>query len=208
MSIAQMVLISPKAKRIHLQRFLLSKFVHFKEKTELRDLCCLFENQLWLERKCLSDPVFCQKFGRDLESLSVILSEINFRQETTVRAIDRFSTRLQRELPELVLPKRNYLEAFKRLNGSFSLKDSKPLGRLKSTIPPKSRIGIGYRDKGSARDVAKDGSPSWQEVAAHRGPLYHKGKKYENLQDSETVAGRVLKDLERILRSGEGSEIP
>lgn len=26
-------------------------------------------------------------------------------------------------------------------------------------------IGVGYRDKGTARDVSNDGSPSWQEVA-------------------------------------------
>lgn len=197
--IAQMVLISPKAKRIHLQRFLLSKFVHFKERLDLRDLCCLFENQLWLERKCQADVIFCQKFGKDLESLSVLLSEINFRSKITNRALDRFSRRLSSDLPDLVLPKRNYNEAFKRLNGLFSLKDPMPSGRLKKTVPPKSRIGIGYRDKGSARDVAKDGSPSWQEVAAHRGPLYHKGKKDETIPTRESTAEKFIKLVDGIL---------
>lgn len=29
---------------------------------------------------------------------------------------------------------------------------------------PRNRIGVGYRDKGSARDVSWDGTPSWQET--------------------------------------------
>jgi hypothetical protein len=38
-------------------------------------------------------------------------------------------------------------------------------------LPPKRIIGIGYRDKGTARDPAIDGSPSWQEVASQAGQL-------------------------------------
>jgi len=38
--------------------------------------------------------------------------------------------------------------------------------RLKKPPRPPNRIGVGYRDHGTARDVALDGSPSWQEVAA------------------------------------------
>jgi len=38
--------------------------------------------------------------------------------------------------------------------------------KLKKRPRPPNRIGVGYRDHGTARDVAFDGSPSWQEVAA------------------------------------------
>jgi len=31
--------------------------------------------------------------------------------------------------------------------------------------PPKRRIGVGYRDQGTRRNLAHDGSPAWQEVA-------------------------------------------
>lgn len=42
---------------------------------------------------------------------------------------------------------------------------------LKKKPRPSNRIGVGYRDHGTARDVAFDGSPSWQEVAvAHLPP--------------------------------------
>jgi hypothetical protein len=193
-----MVRISPKAKRIQLQRFLLSKFVNFKEELEMRDICCLFENQLWLERKCLSDSDFCKKFGRDLESLSIILQQINFRVETSDRAINKFSERIHDNLTSLILPKRNYLAAKKVNNGLYSLIDSRPQGVLKKSIPPKSRIGIGYRDKGSARDLAFDGSPTWQEVAAHRGPIYSTKGGKDDTQNSETVARHILRKFKEI----------
>lgn len=200
MSLAMMVRISPKAKRIYLQRFLLSKFVFFRKELELRDLCCLFENQLWLERKCLSDPDFNSKFGKSLEDLSILLKEINFKTGTTDRALDRFARRLRENLADLVLPKRNYKEASRRCNGLFTLVDSTPQGKAKKAVPPASRIGIGYRDKGSAKDIAKDGSPSWQEVATHRGPLYHNGKEIPNVQiDSaiDTIADTVYDSIRR-----------
>jgi len=37
---------------------------------------------------------------------------------------------------------------------------------LRKKPRPPNRIGVGYRDHGAARDVAYDGSPAWQEVAA------------------------------------------
>jgi hypothetical protein len=162
---------------------LLSKFVFFRKELELRDICCLFENQLWLEKKCQSDPEFAQKFGKSLEDLSILMKQFNFKTGTTDRAIDRFSKGIQQKLETLILPKRNYYEAKRIVNGQFSLQDSKPLGVAKKTVPPPVRIGKGYRDKGSARNLAKDGSPSWQEVATHLGPIYHKGKRIKNVQD-------------------------
>lgn len=205
--LAKMIRISPKVKRIYLQRFLLSKFVFHKEDLRIEDLCCLFENQLWLEKKCLADPDFSSKFGKDLESLSIILKEINFRTETTDRTIAKFTRRLQRILPAFILPRRNYPEAKKRCNGSFQLEDAKSQGKLKRQVPPKSYIGIGYRDKGSAKNVAKDGSPSWQEVATHRGPIYHKGKRYDNSNEnnerSSIPKGNILEELRRVLKQFE-----
>lgn len=42
-------------------------------------------------------------------------------------------------------------------------------GRLKRCQPPPVRyIGVGYRDKGTAKNNAVDGSPSWQVVASFR----------------------------------------
>lgn len=38
---------------------------------------------------------------------------------------------------------------------------------LRKSPPPERYIGVGYRDKGTARVVSEDGSPNWTQVAAH-----------------------------------------
>ena len=40
--------------------------------------------------------------------------------------------------------------------------------RLSQSPPPQRFIGVGYRDKGTARVDSIDGSPSWQDVAASK----------------------------------------
>lgn len=203
MNLSQVVKISPKAKRITLQRFLLSKVIYKKEEFSIRDLCCLFENQLWLEQKSLTDPDFQRNFGKDLESLSKILKEINFRIEFSEKALSRLSIRLKENLPEFYLPLRNLNTLEKVYNGLFQLKDSQSPGKLKKTIPPPVRIGKGYRDKGSAKDLAYDGSPGWQEVAASLGPIYHKGVPDEGIKTSEAIEPLASQFI-RIHREYEG----
>jgi hypothetical protein len=179
--IATMIRINPKIKRVFLQRYLVSKFCYRLEESTLGDLCCLFENQLWLEKKCLLDHQFATKFGKSLEDLSVIMKQINFQERLTNRAVRRFSLRLKENLGQFALPERNYKDAKRLCSGQFSLIGTKSPGISKRKLPPKTYIGKGYRDKGTVKDMAKDGSPSWQEVAMHRGPLYYKGR----LQDEE-----------------------
>jgi len=188
------VRISVKAKRVTLHRWLLARLKYDTEEFDLTDLCCLFENQLWLEKKVQTDPEFSSKFGKSLEDLSILLKEINFRMEFTSRALIRFRNKLI-DLEDFILPSRNYNSLKSSMRGLFSLEPSSALGKLKKSIPPTARIGKGYRDKGSARDLAYDGSPKWQEVAAHRGPIFNKGKPYEeNLQ-----VGRAAKLAQNIL---------
>jgi len=196
-----MIKISPRVKRIFLQRFLLSKFCYNLEDCELRDLCCIFENQLWLERKCQTDPEFAEKFGKSLEDLSIILKQINFRKEITQQALRRLSKRIKDQLRTFTLPKRNYKDGFKRCNGHFKLLDSFSPGVLKRELPPKTYVGKGYRDKGTVKNMAKDGSPSWQEVAMHRGPLYHKGRKID--EEADYPKGLIEPDEKRVIREWE-----
>lgn len=198
--ITQFVRISAKAKRITLQRWLLGRLVFDTEEFSLTDLCCLFENQLWLERKVQTDPDFNQKFGKSLEDLSIIMKEINFKMEYSDRALLRFRNKVK-EMEDFVLPSRNYFSLRPTMKGLFSLEPSSPMGKSLKQIPPKARIGIGYRDKGSARDLAYDGSPKWQEVAAHRGPLYKNGVPNEEIpsgRTTTTVASRFLEGLGKL----------
>lgn len=196
---AQMVRISPKAKRITLQRYLLSKLVFEVEEFELRDLCCLFENQLWLEDKCYKDEEFSQKFGKSLEDLSIILQNLNFRVEFTPKALLKFKHKVKETLFEFLFPRRNFKTVASKYSGLFQFKDAESMGVSKKKLKPVARIGKGYRDKGSARNPAVDGTPGWQEVAAHRGPIYHKGAFHEILQTHQTTKKSKARELlERI----------
>jgi hypothetical protein len=72
----------------------------------------------------------------------------------------------------------------------------------------KRYIGVGYKDKGSKRDLAKDASPNWQEVAAtsallsrekEEDPISYKIRTTDSPQ--KTILGELLdhktEDVER-----------
>lgn len=201
--ISSCVRISARAKRITLQRWLLGKICYETEEFNLTDLCTLFENQIWLERKVQTDPEFQSKFGKPLEDLSILLKEINFRMEYSDRALIQFRKRILENLKDFVLPKRNFSSLAPKLKGLFQLEPSSPLGKLIKSIPPTARIGKGYRDKGSARDLAYDGSPRWQEVAAHRGPLFKNGVPHEEELSSNRTAETTVQLLYGRTKRGE-----
>jgi len=168
------VTISRRAKRITLQRYLLAKILYEKEKFNIADLGALFENQLWLERKCGTEEDFKKKFGRSLEVLSELLKLINFRVQISEKAINGFRKKLlDSELKDFIFPRRNFQSIRTQYGKFYQL--SKEYSELYSKIRKVRevrRIGIGYRDKGTRKDPAKDGSPSWQEVALHEGEIY------------------------------------
>lgn len=160
---------SKKMKRVSLQRYLVSKMINEHDKIRERDLLCLFDNQLWLERKCLSDTDFSEKFGKSLEDLSIILKKANFSQGVSIQTLKRMSLELKENLSGFYVNLRNYSSFKRRFDGHYHLHTLGSSKESNKHIPPKRFIGIGYRDKGTARDLALDGSPSWQEVASSGG---------------------------------------
>lgn len=181
-----MVSISKLAKRITLQRSLCSKLVYEIKNFRLTDLYCIYENQLWLETKCEKDKQFQKKFGEDLAILSKLLKEINLFSHNGSNASRRVSEAIRHQLTTFLFPRINYTHINKLYKGYFHLKNYVPSGIENKFLPPKTFIGIGYRDKGSARNVALDGSPSWQEVSVHEGRIYSiRGEKNEKNSNSE-----------------------
>jgi hypothetical protein len=73
---------------------------------------------------------------------------------------------LKSNLEGFYYPRRNTLNQYRLCKGLFNVRAAAPQGRLVSQLPPQAYIGKGYRDKGTAKIPAEDGSPSWQEVAA------------------------------------------
>jgi len=150
-------------KRITLQRFLCSKIAYGESFSNI-ELAALFNNQLWLQKKCSTEADFQKKFGKDLESLAKILKETRIDLRSVSRAIKSLSRKLE-VLEDFNLPERNLSQLQLRLHNWVWLETSSPDGTERSRIPPKRYIGIGYTDKGSARKAWEDGSPSWQEMA-------------------------------------------
>jgi len=187
---AQVVKYSRRLRRVSLQRFLTSKIVYEVDKVTTHDFVALYDNQLWLERKCLSDKDFSSKFGSSLEELSSILKEANLRQGLTPKTLLRLSQGIQLNLNGFIVPHRNYPDFKKRFSGLFSVRTLSPPSEANRNLPPKRIIGTGYRDKGTARDPAKDGSPSWQEVASRAGQLalaLRRIRDAKNFKDIETA---------------------
>lgn len=162
---------SRRLKRISLERYLVSKIIYEPEKVTFHDLFALYDNLIWLERKSQSDADFRRKFGKSLEVLSMFLKEVNLGSGFSVKALLKLSNKFRTGLEGFFLPVRNYPEYKSRFSGLFSVRALKQPQDANKHLPPKRIIGVGYRDKGTARDPAKDGSPSWQEVACRSGQL-------------------------------------
>jgi hypothetical protein len=159
--------IGKRVKRISLQRYLLTKPLVELKKVKESDLVCLFENQLWLESKCLKDFQFFRKFGTEVFTVSELLKNLN-TSEISLKSISRISKKVAKFIPSFLVPLRNYGQWKSRFAGSFHLNPiaSKEIRDFYlPKRPQERRIGVGYRDKGSKRNLAKDGSPDWTEIS-------------------------------------------
>lgn len=190
---------SRRLRRISLQRFLISKVVFEQEKVTLSDLFALYDNQIWLERKCLTDNCFLKKFGRSLEDLSILMKECNLSRGLNSRTLNQMSQKAKNDLQGFLVPVRNYPSYKRRFGGLFSVRTLISPKESNKHIPPKRFMGIGYRDKGTRRDPAKDGSPSWQEVASRGGQLTLALKEIRNAGNFNQII-RAFEDLELITK--------
>lgn len=154
-----------KAKRVSLQRYLVSKIVHDFDNVSFQDLLVLFDNLLWLQDKAASDPQFNEKFSHPLKVLTKLLKELKINQRTYKRTLRKLRKRFIEELESFYFAKRNYPQIKQRNRDAFRFIMYVPDGTKTSDLPQKLYVGKGYSDKGTARNPALDGSPSWQDVA-------------------------------------------
>jgi hypothetical protein len=181
------VLISKKTKRISLERYLLSKVAFFPESVNERDLLALFLNHIDLQEKADREMDFCQKFGSDLESVSIILKGIYLSHGVSLRSLTVMSDKVKVVLSHYIVPRRNFEDFKLRFHNSYHLIFREPQGVPTDTLPAKRWIGVGYRDKGSAKDKAIDASPSWQSVATVAAGLEREtGDLVQNVREAKT----------------------
>lgn len=192
---APSVSIGRRVKRISLQRFLLAKICYETYKVDGRDIVALYINQLWLESKCLSDRQFSNKFNLLVGPLGELLSTADLSNRSKVLT---FRSTIIKRLQAYIVPERNYAQWKSKFAGSYELVRPKESGVETKKLPQQRYIGIGYRDKGTAKNPAEDGSPSWQEVAVsaenRRINLDEIIKDIRRAQFPETIYG-ILEDL-------------
>jgi len=162
---------SKKVKRVTLQRYLVSKIAYFPNETTLADVTTLYDNLLHLQDLSEKNKDFKNKFGKDLESLAKILKSYKFNSNG-LKTIVKLSKDFKSQLENFLYPKRNLPSVQKHVSNKYQLEGYKPLGIPTSQLKPKAYVGKGYTDKGTVRDPSYDGSPTWQEVANHRGKIY------------------------------------
>jgi hypothetical protein len=131
------------------------------------ELLALYDNQLWLEDKARQDPSFSQKFGKFLKNLSQTLKQTRFTVKTLSTGLHRLQSQLREAAEGHLIPERNLLHTEVYVKGKFHVTPTKDSGIPTKELPPVKVIGRGYRDKGTYRDPAWDGSPSWQELATY-----------------------------------------
>lgn len=162
------VVYNKRAKRVTIQRYLISKIAYNPKEATLEDVLVLYDNILWLQDKSARDPQFSSKFGLALEALAAFLKRVRFSRNKLSRTLKIYSQEFKKDSFGLLFPKRNLTSVKINVSKMYRLDYPKPLGRINSTLPPKKYVGKGYDDKGTARDVAQDGSQSWQEIASAR----------------------------------------
>jgi hypothetical protein len=153
-------------RRITLQRLICSRLCQKGTKSTLDEILVLYDNLLHLETLSLRDKGFRKRFGKNLESLSILLSNSRISENLTHTKMKNFIKTMRKVLTkDWFIPDRNIPLVEYHLRLAFKITPTKLPGVPQRQLPPKRWIGVGYRDKGTLRNQAKDGSPSWQEVA-------------------------------------------
>jgi len=170
------VIVKRGTNRFKLFRFLLSRVKFSKDGLHLDDFLCLF--QLYFEMIDDEDPKFQKRL--------IILQDVNLvKFINQLRGVTVFPYNPQKETLEsldrlpIVYHSRSFF-GMERTGWSKHYRLSFNSRLVRRRMPPKAYIGVGYKDKGSRRDVAKDGSPKWQEVARVRA--FEERAAEENLQ--------------------------
>jgi len=156
---------SPGTKRITLFRNLLAQLCYADYGLSLEETLVLFDLMSGFPEQVSKDKQFAQKYSEWLITVHGALSALPVLSFPLVLTEDK-RKKLAEELKPL-LPSSHAFYGWKgnpALVHSFKVIPNIDLG-LKKRLPPKRFLGVGYRDKGTAKDPAVDGSPSWKKVA-------------------------------------------
>lgn len=160
------VIYGRRTKRVTLVRALVGLIAFSPQKVSRNHLLVLFDSMIWLQRKAQSDHDFATKFGIYLKVLSYILKHHRESDALTLKSVRTLSNSFLRNLSGFMIEKRNVNHVLARAMSRVEVRPGKQPGIEKRSLPPARYIGVGYRDKGTAKKPWIDGTPSWQEVAS------------------------------------------
>lgn len=152
-------------KRMTLFRFLVSKTLYGVDGIDLGEYLTLYH--LYFELSENKDPGFKKKYEDWFERIKPFFIDLGQVTEFPVRIDSEVNKKLVTYLGPTIPDYRGFcaLLGEKYLRNSFKIQLNNSLFPQK--IRSKNFVGVGYRDKGTRRDLAVDGSPSWQEVSRH-----------------------------------------
>jgi len=144
-------------------KFLLAKLLYSEEGLFIDEYLCLYE--VFFDLTEMRDPLFLEKNGVHLEKVGLILSGMSDSKSFPVHFSDEAKNLLRRVVGDFIPGPREYFG----LAGQRDLRQCFRVQLNDSLIPKPPRpvryIGVGYKDKGSRRDPAFDGTLRWQEYA-------------------------------------------
>lgn len=149
-------------------RFLLAKLVYEEADSGLSVEEYLVLCELYLSLTLSTDPSVVEKYGSDLKGLEPLFHKLHEVTSFPIRLENEFRTELKLQLQQRI-------GLFPSPQAYFGLRGSRDLRRsflvtfrssLFPKVPNKRYIGVGYKDKGTRRNPATNGTPSWQEVAS------------------------------------------
>ena len=143
--------------------FLMSKFLFaIEEEFTDEDRTALWMSWEKMIQICAVDPEYKVKHFHYLWLTRMVVQSLN----NGITAEDRRT--ISRQLESSLSHGRGYFSArmfYGLKNQGKSLYELFIKTRFPQKFPPKRHVGVGYSDKGTAKDLAFDGSPHWTEVA-------------------------------------------
>jgi len=166
--------------RITLFRFLMGKLIYSLEGLSLEEYILFYHLYFDLLDLIDRDPNFRLKYEVDFVKLRHLINPLSRVKVFPVQLKEKSKEVVKKMFSSLVPSSRAYfgLTGQRDLRQSFRLVLNDTI--VPKRIPPKRFIGVGYKDKGSRRDPAYDGTPSWQEVASYFANLERESEELDS----------------------------
>jgi len=178
-------------KQMTLLRFLLAKLVYGVDGLSLEEYLCLYHLFYDLTEEKSKDLFFLSKYAAWLERVELLMRKMAGNKIFPVIPQDETKKIIERLLVEYLPSPRAYfgLSGQRELRQSFRLVLNDTLMPRKAL--PQRFIGVGYKDKGTCRDLAFDGNPSWQTVATYLSNLEREAEEVPQSNDSQEFEDEV-----------------